>query len=482
MNAVSILRERTRNLWNHSRIRHKKGEQLKNRLPNKIHWRMLLSTGLIAFALVAASCSNTSTLTITTGTSTPTATTRTTTTIAHATTTSSTTTAATPATAIVLTVVNGTKNQTYTLAQLKALQPTTGYGTTKNKSGVITGPNTYVGVALTTIIKAAGGMPNGSAVRITAQDGYTKTLTYAQVYQGTFSVYDKTGNPATAGMQPFVSLVYSMNGSDLDAETCPIEMGIMTSSDQMSDASMWIKLTNKIEILQPVTLNVSAAASLSNVMKAINVLYTQANPNVTISANFAASGTLQQQIENGASADVFLSAATAQMDNLQKENLLINTSRRNLLYNNLVMIVPNGSTLGITSFNDLTLDKVTKIAVGDPKSVPAGTYAQAAFDELGITTKIQSKLILGATVTQILTYVAGGNVDAGFVYSTDALSSTQVKVVAQAPADINALIVYPAAIIQTTRNQTAAQSYLDFLFSDQAKALFLQYGFTMASN
>ena len=146
------------------------------------------------------------------------------------------------------------------------------------------------------------------------------------------------------------------------------------------------------------------------------------------------------------------------------------------------MIVPNGSTLGITSFNDLTLDKVTKIAVGDPKSVPAGTYAQAAFDELGITTKIQSKLILGATVTQILTYVAGGNVDAGFVYSTDALSSTQVKVVAQAPADINALIVYPAAIIQTSRNQTAAQSYLDFLFSDQAKALFLQYGFTMAGN
>ena len=325
-------------------------------------------------------------------------------------------------------------------------------------------------------------MPNGAAVRITAQDGYTKTLTYAQVYQGTFNVYDQNGNPATAGIQPFVSLVYSMNGSDLDATTGPIEMGIMTAGDQMSDASMWIKLTNKIEILQPVTLNISAASSLANVMKAIDTVYTQANPNVTISLNTAASGTLQTQIENGAPADVFLSAATAQMDNLQKENLLINTTRKNLLYNNLVMIVPNASTLGLTSFNDLTLAKVTKIAVGDPKSVPAGTYAQAAFDELGITAQIQSKLILGANVTQVLTYVASGNVDAGFVYSTDALSSNQVKVVAQAPADINALIVYPAAIIQTTRNQTAAQAYLDFLFSDQAKALFLQYGFTMASN
>jgi molybdate transport system substrate-binding protein len=379
-------------------------------------------------------------------------------------------------------VVNGNKTLTYTLAQLEALQSTTGYGTTKNKAGVIAGPNTYVGVALTTIIKAGGGMTNGAAVRITAQDGYTKTLTYAQIYQGTFNVYDKTGNPATAGVQPFVSLIYSMNGSDLDAATGPIEMGIMTAGDQLSDASMWIKLTNKIEILQPVTLNISAASSLANVMKAIDTVYTQANPNVTISLNTAASGTLQTQIENGAPADVFLSAATAQMDNLQKENLLINTTRKNLLYNNLVMIVPNASTLGLTSFNDLTLAKVTKIAVGDPKSVPAGTYAQAAFDELGITAQIQSKLILGANVTQVLTYVASGNVDAGFVYSTDALSSNQVKVVAQAPADINALIVYPAAIIQTTRNQTAAQSYLDFLFSDQAKALFLQYGFTMAGN
>ena len=445
---------------------------------------MLLSTGLIAFALVVASCSNTTTSTTTATTSTPPTTTRTTaTTVAPITTTTSTTTTATaPATATVLTVVSGNKTQTYTLAQLKTLQPTTGYGTTKNKAGVITGPDIYVGVALSTIIKAGGGMLNGSAVRITAQDGYTKTLTYAQVYQGTFNVYDKSGNPATAGMQPFVSLIYSMNGSNLNTETGPIEMGIMTSSDQMSDASMWIKLTNKIEILQPVTLNISAAASLSNVLKAINVLYTQANPNVTISANFAASGTLQQQIENGAPADVFLSAATAQMDNLQKENLLINTTRKNLLYNNLVMIVPNGSTLGLTSFNDLTLAKVTKIAVGDPKSVPAGTYAQAAFDELGITTQIQSKLILGATVTQVLTYVAGGNVDAGFVYSTDALSSNQVKVVAQAPADINAQIVYPAAILQACKNTAAAQSYLDFLFTDQAKALFIQYGFTMVSN
>ena len=398
---------------------------------------MLLTTVAIALALIAASCNNTTTSTTTTTTSMPPTTTRTTTTtVAPVTATTSTPTTITPVTTTVLTVVNGNKTLTYTLAQLKALQPTTGYGTTKNKAGVIIGPDTYIGVRLTSLVKNAGGLLNGGAVRITSQDGYSKTLTYSQVY-GTFNVYDQNGNPTTAGTQPFVSLIYSEDGNDLDTTTGPVEMGIITDYNQVTDASLWIKLTNKIEILQPVTLNISAASSLANVLKAIDTVYTQANPNVTISLNTAASGTLQTQIENGAPADVFLSAATAQMDNLQKENLLINTTRKNLLYNNLVMIVPNASTLGLTSFNDLTLAKVTKIAVGDPKSVPAGTYAQAAFDELGITAQIQSKLILGANVTQVLTYVAGGNVDVGFVYSTDALSSNQVKVVAQAPQRIS---------------------------------------------
>jgi molybdate transport system substrate-binding protein len=233
---------------------------------------------------------------------------------------------------------------------------------------------------------------------------------------------------------------------------------------------------------QPVTLNVLAASSLSNVLKAIDTAYTQANPNVTISLSTAASGTLQTQIQNGAPSDVFLSAATANMDSLQTKNLIINNTRKNLLNNTLVMIVPNDSTLGLTSFNDLTLVKVTKIAIGDPKSVPAGTYAQKAFDELGITTQIQSKFVLAANVTQVLTYVTSGNVDVGFVYSTDALSSNQVKVVANAPADINAQIVYPEGVIQGSQNPDAARAYLNFLSSDQAKALFLQYGFTMAGS
>lgn len=202
---------------------------------------------------------------------------------------------------------------------------------------------------------------------------------------------------------------------------------------------------------------------------------------VKITANFAASGTLQTQIEQGAPADVFISAATKQMDNLQKEGLLLNETRQNLLYNKVVLVVPSDSTLGITSFNDLALDKVKKVAVGDPQFVPAGTYAFQAFDLLGITAKVQPKEVLGADVRQVLTYVEGGNVDAGIVYSTDALTSSKVKVVASAPDAINANVVYPVAVIKASKNPEVAKHYLNFLFSSQAKVIFEKYGFTVVT-
>ena len=325
-------------------------------------------------------------------------------------------------------------------------------------------------------------MVAGSAVKITGSGNYSKTLSYSQVYSGTFNVYDQTGAAAVASNQPYMAIIYQLNGSALDSTTGPFESGVITASNQEGDASLWIKNAYEIDILPPVTLNISAASSLSNVLKAIDTAYTQANPNVTISLNTGASGTLQTQIENGAPADVFLSAATANMDTLQKENLIVNTSRKNLLDNTLVMIVPNGSTLGLTSISDLATSKVSKIAVGDPASVPAGTYANLAFTELGITAAVQSKLVLCANVTQVLTTVASGNVDAGLVYSTDALSSNQVKVVAQAPADINAQIVYPEAVLSASKNPTAAQAYLNYLSGSSAVALFIQYGFTMAGN
>jgi molybdate transport system substrate-binding protein len=230
----------------------------------------------------------------------------------------------------------------------------------------------------------------------------------------------------------------------------------------------------------PVTLNLSMAASLANAAKELNAAYTESRPWVNILLNTASSGTIQQQIENGAPCDVFVSAAAAQMDNLQAKGLLADASRKNLLVNKVVLIVPSNSTLGITGFADLASDKVKLLAIGDPASVPAGTYGQQALDLLGITDKVKPKYVMGASVTQVLNYVESGNADAGIVYSTDALSSTKVKVVANAPDEINAKVVYPASLIKASKVQSAAQDYLDFLFSAQAKAIFEKYGFSMA--
>ena len=236
-----------------------------------------------------------------------------------------------------------------------------------------------------------------------------------------------------------------------------------------------------IETVIPVTINISAASSLTAALNEVNKAYTALKPWVTLTTNYGGSGTLQTQIENGAPCDVFLSAAAAQMDNLQNESLLLAGSRVNLLTNKIVLIVPKANPLGLTSFNDLTLSKVKLIAIGDPKSVPAGTYAQQAFTELGILTAIQSKFVLGANVTQVLQYVDSGNVDAGVVYSTDALSDSNVTVIATGPADVNASIVYPAAIIKASKVASAAQDYITFLSSAQARAIFVKWGFAIAS-
>jgi molybdate transport system substrate-binding protein len=230
-----------------------------------------------------------------------------------------------------------------------------------------------------------------------------------------------------------------------------------------------------------VNLNILAATSLTPALKEINGLYVRWNPNVTITPNFASSGTLQTQIENGAPADVFIAAAATQMDKLQLKDRLVVDTRRDLLNNRLVLIIPGDSTLDLTSFNDVALDKVQRLAIGDPKSVPAGTYAQQAFDLLGIAAQVQSKVVLGADARQVLTYVESGNVEAGIVYATDAMTSNKVKVVASAPAGINANVVYPAAVIKGSRNQEAAGDYLNFLFGSQARTVFERYGFTLVS-
>ncbi|MEJ2738284.1 MAG: molybdate ABC transporter substrate-binding protein [Dehalococcoidia bacterium] len=227
-----------------------------------------------------------------------------------------------------------------------------------------------------------------------------------------------------------------------------------------------------------VTLNVSAAASMTDALAEVNDIYLQENNNITILENFASSGTLQTQIENGAPVDVFISAAPKQMNALEEKNLILNDTRRNLLNNKVVLIVPDNSTLGLNDFTGLLNDDVKQIALGDPEFVPAGNYGKQALELLGIYEQVEPKLILASDVRQVLSYVEGGNVDAGIVYSTDAAISSTVRVAADAPDEINARIVYPVSVIKSSTNVEAANNYIDFLFSTKAKVIFEKYGFS----
>jgi molybdate transport system substrate-binding protein len=230
-----------------------------------------------------------------------------------------------------------------------------------------------------------------------------------------------------------------------------------------------------------VELNVSAAASLTDALQEVNNLYMQKHNNVTITANFAASGILQKQIEQGAPADVFISAAAKQMDALQAGGLIINATRRDLLNNKIVLVVPSNSTLNISAFTDLLKEDVKQIAIGDPEFVPSGIYGKQALEAYGIYEQLQEKLILQIDTPHVLGFVESGNVDAGIIYSTDAALTTKVKIAADAPAEVNSQIVYPAAVIKASKNVEAAQDYIDFLIGGDAGAIFEKYGFSVVN-
>ncbi|MEG4505442.1 molybdate ABC transporter substrate-binding protein [Microcoleus sp. F6_B4] len=231
---------------------------------------------------------------------------------------------------------------------------------------------------------------------------------------------------------------------------------------------------------QQTSLTVSAAISLSQALQELKTVYQTSNPKVTITYNFGASGALAQQIQQGAPVDVFFSAATKQMNDLQQSNLLINDTRRNLLTNRLVLITPKNG-VALSDFKQLTDARIKKIAIGEPKSVPVGQYAQEMLTKLGLWQQLQPKLVLGNNVRQVLTFVESGNADAGIVYTTDAKASDKVTVRLTAAENLHSPIVYPLAVIRNSRNPSAAKGFVDFLGGDRAKIVFQKYGFGIAS-
>ncbi|WP_019851400.1 molybdate ABC transporter substrate-binding protein [Desulfitobacterium sp. PCE1] len=223
-------------------------------------------------------------------------------------------------------------------------------------------------------------------------------------------------------------------------------------------------------------LIVSAAASLKNALDEIQKDYAAKEPNVKLTFNMGASGTLQQQIEQGAPADLFISAGKSQVDALLEKNLMDKDSVINLVGNDLVLVVGANDT-SVNSIQNLSKESVKQIGIGTPESVPAGKYAKEAFTSLKLWDTLVPKFVQAKDVTQVLNYVETGNAEAGVVYKSDAQGSTKVKVVEAFPADSHKAITYPAGIVSATKEKEAANAFLTYLKGSEAQYIFAKYGF-----
>ena len=224
-----------------------------------------------------------------------------------------------------------------------------------------------------------------------------------------------------------------------------------------------------------IELNISAAASLKEAMADLEAAYTSKNPEVSFVINYGSSGSLQQQIEQGAPCDLFISAGEKQMTALEEEGLLLDGTNKDLVKNSLVLVTSNDSE--ISSIDSLNSDAVSKIALGEPASVPAGKYADETLTSLAIKDSLNNKLVFAKDVKEVLAWTASGNADAGFVYLSDALSSDGVKIVETISEEYHSPITYPVAIIKDSDDIDAAKAFEDFLFTDEAQEIFEKYGY-----
>jgi molybdate transport system substrate-binding protein len=224
---------------------------------------------------------------------------------------------------------------------------------------------------------------------------------------------------------------------------------------------------------------IGAAASLTDAMGELIGLYQAANPSITVTPTYSASGTLQKQIEQGAPVDVFFSAATKQMDALDAKGLLLAGTRKDMLVNALVLVTP-ASGKKLASFADAATAAVKQIALGEPASVPAGQYAADAFTSLGVYDVVKAKAVYAKDVRQVLSYVASGEVDAGVVYSTDAITTKNVVICAEAPKGSVKPIIYPAAVVSVSQHPDEAKAFLAWLGGPEASTVFVKYGFAIA--
>lgn len=224
-------------------------------------------------------------------------------------------------------------------------------------------------------------------------------------------------------------------------------------------------------------LTISAAVSLKDAFSEIGELY-KSKTGKSVSFNFGASGALQRQIETGAPVDVFASAGEKQMDELAAKNLIDTSSRKDFARNELVLIAPINSNLNLNGFQGLADANVRKIAVGNPKTVPAGQYTEQLFEKNNLKNALQAKLILAEDVRQVLDYVARGETDAGIVYATDARSAEEkIRIAATASENDHQPILYPIALLKDGKRKQSAKEFLDLILSAEGQKILQKYGF-----
>lgn len=221
-------------------------------------------------------------------------------------------------------------------------------------------------------------------------------------------------------------------------------------------------------------VRVSAAASLTDVLRAVATQYGQ-----PVLFNFGASSLLARQIQEGAPADVFISADELKMDQLAQGGLIVRKSRVDILSNTLVIVIPADSALTIQSAKDLADPSIRNVAVAEPQSVPAGIYAKEYLRRIKVWDRITYKLIPTDNVRSTLAAVESGNVEAGIVYKTDALISSAVKIAYEIPRGEGPRIVYPAAVLADSTEKVAAQKFLNYLETEAARAVFRRFGFLL---
>jgi molybdate transport system substrate-binding protein len=222
----------------------------------------------------------------------------------------------------------------------------------------------------------------------------------------------------------------------------------------------------------------SVAVSMKEAVEEVGRTFASSRPGLVLRYNFGSSGDLQKQIEAGAPVDIFISAAQRQMDELEKGGFIVPASRRVFARNVLIVIKPADSRIDITRPGDLLDARVRRIVIGNPKTVPVGQYSEESLRTLGLWGRVQPKLVFSENVRQARDYVVRGEADAGFVYGTDAATrAANVKEAFRPPEDTYRPVVYPAAVVATSRQRALAQSFLDLLTGRDGQATLARLGF-----